>query len=227
MRLIARTDIGASRTQNQDRIWSSESEQALAVLDGCGGEGRPADAVLVSITSALARRVGPLTEPELLAIYRSANAALAAAMKADESARGGTTLDLLTFGDTLLGLHIGDGRVYRVREGAIRQLSTDHRWVAERVALGELTESEAERHPRRNVITRAMVGSERDEPEILRSDIIARDIFIACTDGVWGAVSANILASQVSRPDIGMGLDELFAMSRASNDNMSIALALA
>ena len=204
----------------------SEAQNALAVLDGCGGAGKPAEVVLRSITSAFAGPVVP-DERKLLALFRSANASLAAAMQGDELARGGTTLDLLTFGETLLGFHIGDGRVYRVRGGEIKQLSTDHTWVAESVARGEFADDDAQHHPRRNVITRAMVGSEGDKPEILRSDIASGDIFIACTDGLWGAVSARTLATAVSRADLSAGLDELFALSRASNDNVSIAIAFA
>jgi PPM family protein phosphatase len=218
--ITAKSDIGRNRKYNEDRAWISAENHMVAVLDGCGAFGKAAEVVVAELRKDFDRRLDDLDEKQVMSWFRAADAGLAATMRGEATWAGGTTLDLLVItGGCLLALHIGDGRIFRIRDGAIQQLSTDHTLVAEMIGRGELSEDEAKTNPHRNVMTRAMTGASDTEPEIFASDIRGGDVFIACTDGVWGTVdSASLLAH------IGDGVDAILALSQASNDNASIAV---
>jgi PPM family protein phosphatase len=136
--------------QNDDRLLLLSEHDVYAVADGTGAYGRLADDLLGGIQAHLARHGRPRSIEDLEAAVRSGEAAVAASVQGDPRRRGaGTTLDIVAFaeGPALLGIHAGDGRIYRVREGGAEQLSVDHTWVQEEVFAGRLQPAET-RKPR-------------------------------------------------------------------------------
>jgi serine/threonine protein phosphatase PrpC len=218
---------GPARNENQDRVWADSDKQVCAVLDGCGASGRIADLLVRAFVACLETSARITTVDQLGIVYNDAGAAVASAVRADVTLRGaGTTLDALVFSEhELLAVHIGDGRIYRIRDGGVEQLSTDHTLVAELVARGELTGFEASRHPHRNVITRAVTGSAGGDPELLVSALHPGDVYVACTDGVWRAVPDAALLEHLTAHPVDKAIDCILSAAEASNDNASIVVA--
>jgi protein phosphatase len=97
--------------------------------------------------------------------------------------------------------HVGDSRIYLWRGGHIQQITQDHSWVGEQVRAGVLTETDARRHPWRNVVTRALSGG--DDPDVDVSDLqVANgDRLLICSDGLSGVVPPDKLEKIISQSD--------------------------
>src|SRR5256886_7758395 len=155
------TDIGRVRGAKEDSYLVEPP--LFAVADGMGGH-RGGDVAsklaLETVEQLFHRRTGTLSEQ-----VRRANQAVFERSKGDRRVTGmGTTLTAaLLPGDALRLAHVGDSRAYLLRAGSLRQLTTDHTLVARMVKAGEITPAEAEVHPHRNVLVRAL-GTEPDVP---------------------------------------------------------------
>lgn len=102
----------------------------------------------------------------------------------------GTTLVIaIFFNGKIIISHVGDSRAYLVRDGSIERLTVDHSYVEELIKNGSLTRSEAENHPKKHIITRALGCFEKVEADIYSGDIYKNDIFVLCTDGLTNMVS--------------------------------------
>jgi len=114
----------------------------------------------------------------------------------------GTTLIIAIFLSQNLYLgHVGDSRVYLIRNGEIKQLTTDHSYVEELVKNGSLSRTEAERHPKKNIITRAIGCFESVEADICTYEVYKGDIFILCTDGLTNMLTDDMILEIVSKND--------------------------
>jgi protein phosphatase len=136
----------------------------------------------------------------LKAAFRLANRRLSAAMESDENLRGmATTVAALLVGrGQPVVAHVGDSRVYLWRKGKLRQLTDDHSWVGEQIRAGVLTESDARRHPWRNVVTRALSGGEDPDVDIAAIDVEAGDRLLLCSDGLSGVVPPEKLEATIT-----------------------------
>ena len=96
--------------------------------------------------------------------------------------------------------HVGDSRVYVLRDGELSQITHDHSWVEEQVRAGTLSPSAARQHPWRNVVTRALSGGEDPEVDVTELDLLAGERFLLCSDGLFSVVAdaqiAEILADR-------------------------------
>jgi serine/threonine protein phosphatase PrpC len=184
LELSVRSDTGRVRAHNEDRYLVSPP--LLAVADGMGGAqaGEVAAEVAVEHLQALER---PLAAARLRTAIEEANELIRRMAAEDPNRAGmGTTVTAALLGDDgrLELLHVGDSRAYLLRRGELRQLTDDHSVVAELVRRGTLAPEEAESHPQRNVITRALGA----EPEVLvdhgQVPLEPGDIILLCTDGL-------------------------------------------
>lgn len=136
-----------------------------------------------------------------------------------------TTLSaLVIIGDEAHLGHIGDSRVYRIRDGEVTQLTRDHSEVGELVRIQLLTPEEARHHPRRNIITRS-IGSELMVQADFRVETVAAgDIFMLCTDGLWEPVTEPEMAEVVAKATPAEACRVLveMAIERGTGDNLSI-----
>ena len=133
----------------------------------------------------------------------------------------GTTLSMMWRADKYMYIaHVGDSRIYRLREKKLEQLTEDHSLVGEFVRAGLITKEEARVHPRRNIITRAL-GTEGDNtPDLLAAD------YLLCTDGLTGMVSDDEIERVLLENDIEDAADRLLAMAldAGGNDNVTLIL---
>lgn len=234
MKVYAITDIGRVRALNEDSYYAPrEDERFCAVADGMGGHnaGEVASAMAVQAFSQHMREVGHITAQAMYAAVERANEQVyEAAMENDGMSGMGTTFSALAQqdGDVLLA-HVGDSRVYLVRNGAMFQLTTDHTLVEEMVRKGMLTPREARFHPRRNIITRALGTEPRVEIDIIELRARPGDVFFLCSDGMTNYVEErDILQAAMGEGDWQDKLKHLVsvALENGGADNITALFAV-
>lgn len=190
------TEIGKKDTQ-EDRLYpqsgANAANRTFILCDGMGGHARGEVAAEI-VSGTLGRKLDSDSAAGVsTAVF---NEALSCCYKAldenlpcEDSRRPGTTLTCIRLGDNgVLAAHIGDSRIYQVRPGVgIMFRTEDHSLVNELVRAGQITEAEARVHPRRNVITRAMMPGTTNPPHadtMILTDVRDGDFFFLCCDGV-------------------------------------------
>lgn len=205
MRFIwaARTDTGKVRDHNEDALWptgdgSTDAALVAAVADGMGGHAGGEVASSVALETAL----GVGGDPALR--IQAANLAVVDAAKRRPRLAGmGTTLTLGVFdpeGDLDIA-HVGDSRAYLWRADELRQVSTDHSYVAEMVASGELDPDDAMTHPFRSVITRAVGLDAVVEVDSYGVILEVGDILLFCSDGLTDMVTDDVITGLLRSAD--------------------------
>src|SRR4051812_25520050 len=238
---VLRTDVGLVRSENQDfGTYTTPREESsshpggrlLVVADGMGGHRGGATASRLAAETVKAQYLGSETADIPAALKESlirANARIFSEAQSNPELRGmGTTTSVLALrGDRGWLAHVGDSRIYLVRNDEIRQLTEDHSLVATMVREGLLTSAEAETHPRRNVLQRSMGVSEEVEVDV-RGPIELQDgdVFILCSDGLHGLVKENEI-KEIARKPIEAAADEFVrrALDRGAPDNVTVIVA--
>ena len=190
------TDRGTVRTENQD-AWDARPRVngvALALADGMGGHAGGRESAEAAIEAAMHR----LAEdwPPDRALEAAVHDASAAVNGVRDLIGGdpGTTLVLACIeNDHAFIANVGDSRAYLIRDRASQQLTNDHSWVGDELRAGRLDGNAARHHPRRNLITRAVMGDEV-EPDIFDVPLRPGDSVLLCTDGVWEPLTDDMLA---------------------------------
>jgi PPM family protein phosphatase len=198
------THVGKQRQHNEDAFLVADEAKLYLVADGMGGHAAGEIASRIAVDSIsefiLHTREDDGTWPHaydeqykrstnrLMAAVRLANTRVLEAMRKDARLRGmGTTVvACLADEDTMSVAHVGDSRAYLVRDGRLSRLTNDHSWVFEQVQAGMLTEEEAEKHPLRNVITRALGGALSVSPDASEVASKSGDVYLLCSDGLTG-----------------------------------------
>ena len=192
-RVGATTDVGQVRDGNEDAILINDP--LYAVADGMGGHrgGEVAsNLALQTVEQMFAQRQGTLTEQ-----VERANRAVFERSQSDRDVSGmGTTLTAaLIEGGAVRLAHVGDSRAYLFRGGKLQLLTEDHTLVHRMVVEGEITETEAENHPHRSVLTRAL-GVEGDvRVDETKVEVREGDRLLLCTDGLTGMLSEDEIES--------------------------------
>lgn len=243
MKLCGMTDVGRVRRDNQDSYafrQLTDDTAVLVVCDGMGGaqSGSVASAVAVESFSAAVEELcaGGMpreSEGRELILIRAANAAnrrvYDMAQQNIECQGMGTTLvgALLLPGEAYIA-NVGDSRCYLLRDGGARQLTTDHSYVQVLVNRGEITPEEARRHPRRNVITRAVGVDSEVGCDLLRLDTRPGDRLLLCSDGLTNVLDdAELAALSAAEADPERCARALLEMTleRGAPDNVTVVLA--
>jgi serine/threonine protein phosphatase PrpC len=183
------TDIGRVRERNEDSVLVDPP--VYAVADGMGGHrgGQVASQVALETLEELqSKGVGSLAEH-----VRRANRAVWDRSVEDQRLAGmGTTLTAARIdGASVLLAHVGDSRAYLMRNGELRQLTADHTLVARMVRSGEITEAEADVHPHKNVLTRALGTDEQVEVDEDSLALADGDRLLLCSDGLTGMLTED------------------------------------
>lgn len=202
-RSASRTHAGAVRKTNEDALFASDELGLWAVSDGMGGHaggGIASTAVVDMLRAAAGSAATSPLERRAQAALRDANTELCRRNEAamPQSDMGATVALLGIEGAQYFCLWAGDSRIYRIRGTDAAQLTRDHRYVQDLIDAGTLSQTEAERHPRRNVITRA-VGIAKDVVfDRSEGDVREGDIFLLATDGVSAVCTAQDIAATVA-----------------------------
>jgi protein phosphatase len=238
--IAAKTDMGRVREHNEDKheFFVPEDPATLAargatflVCDGMGGHAAgqvAAELAAKTFLDVYYSHSADQPEPALEAAVRAANRYVLDLARAIPGRRGmGCTLSAaILHQDRLLTVQVGDSRIYRLREGALTQLTRDHTFVEEMVRYGSLSREQAEAHPQRHVLTRAIGGDDPVVPEIDAHDLAAGDLLLVCSDGLLNEVpDPEILRVLTSRGPaeaawhlVGM------ALQAGGRDNVTVLL---
>jgi PPM family protein phosphatase len=240
------THVGKQRQHNEDAFLVESDARLFLVADGMGGHAAGEIASRIAVDSIsefiLHTKEDDGTWPHaydehftrttnrLMAAVRLANTRVLEAMRKDARLRGmGTTVVACMADDERMSVaHVGDSRAYLIREGQLSRITNDHSWVFEQVQAGMLTEAEAEKHPLRNVITRALGGALQVTPDA--SEIASKpgDIVLLCSDGLTGMVPEPELLRVVTEnsSDLSKACQQLIdaANERGGLDNITAVL---
>lgn len=225
------TDAGKVRQNNEDALLCGEGRDPalFAVADGIGGfeAGEVASSMVVETLGSLDPG-GSLPEA-----IREANRRIHSAASSDEKLAGmGTTIvaaRLKDIGGTLEAevSHVGDSRLYLLREGQMQPLTEDHSLVAELVRSGSLTRAQASEHPQKNLITRALGAEEEVEVDSSRFEILPGDRLVLCSDGLPDMVPETRISELASG---GQAAEESAralvsaALSAGGTDNVTVVV---
>jgi protein phosphatase len=227
---VGETNPGRKRRRNEDAYVCDPP--LFAVADGMGGA--QAGEVASSLAAAALKERGEDDgggEERVAELIQEANRRVHQRAVDDESASGmGTTMTIALFhpdGSVSIG-HVGDSRAYLHRDGRLEQLTDDHSLVAELVRRGELSPEEAEVHPQRSVITRAL-GTDPDvDVDTFTVQAAEGDLFLLCSDGLTTMVDGETIAAVVdrNRHDLHAAVRALIreANERGGDDNITAVL---
>jgi len=240
------THVGRQRQHNEDAFLVESGAKLFLVADGMGGHAAGEIASRIAVDSIsefiLHTKEDDGTWPHaydehytrttnrLMAALRMANQRVLEAMKKDARLRGmGTTVVACMADDEKMSVaHVGDSRAYLIREGQLSRITNDHSWVFEQVQAGMLTEAEAEKHPLRNVITRALGGALQVTPDASEISAQKGDVFLLCSDGLTGMVPETEILRVVTAnaSDLQKACQQLIdaANERGGLDNVTAVL---
>jgi len=230
LEMAAATHIGPVRQENQDAFAATPVHGgdgvALIVADGMGGLPGGLEAAGAAVSAALeVLASGEATRGTLGAAIAAANRAVGA-LRSEIGGQPGTTLTIAAVAGRAAAIgHAGDSRAYLVRGATASVLTSDHSWVGEQVRAGALDPGSERRHPRRNVITRAVMGEEL-EPELLSIELEPGDIVMLCSDGFWEPLGDDDIAVLLGTPGPLTAVVERAAqaaLDAGATDNVTLA----
>ncbi|MEM8701673.1 MAG: protein phosphatase 2C domain-containing protein [Pseudomonadota bacterium] len=198
---IGLTHVGCVRSENQDTFFCDESKGVFAVMDGAGGMHAGAMASGL-VKNALGYIRAPHSAVDLLdqfegRVIDAKKDIERVAAKANGAAMGTTIAALLAYGTDFACLWAGDSRVYRLRNGTMEQLTTDHTEAQELVDQNVLTPEEAKNFSRRHVITRAIGSGLELELELVSGNLRHGDRFLLCSDGLTGHLDDAVISNML------------------------------
>lgn len=222
------THVGAVRKVNEDSWFSLPDQGVWMVADGVGGAAA-GDWASQQTVGAFADFTRPADAPAFLAAARAAldraNAVLRARVHRGERPAASTVVVLLVFGWHYTCLWVGDSRAYLRRAGRLMQITRDHSEVQELVDGGHITQDEALKHPRANVITRAVGGADELVVDRVAGQLAPGDHFLLCTDGLTKMVDEPEIAAMMAMFDDDAQLcDALIERANAmgGDDNITV-----
>jgi len=245
--VAGQTDIGCARSNNEDNFGFDSRYGIFVVCDGMGGQaaGEVASKMGVDVLLKYFRELAPApANGSRLSITPTAKDATSGALAQAidlanrtiytaghdgraHSGMGSTIVAALVRGHSLAIAHVGDSRIYLIRQGNIEQLTQDHSLVMEQVRMGYITREQAETSELQNVILRALGSEEAVEPDIEELIALPGDTLLMTSDGLTRHVrDEEILGIVTAAPDLKRACSELVqaAKSRGGDDNITCLL---
>jgi len=221
------SDCGHVRSANEDSFLLRPG--LYAVCDGMGGARAGEVASQMACLGLLGVDPASAGSDDLRKAIVGANRSIVRRSISESELLGmGTTLTAAMIkDDTLLVAHVGDSRAYLFREGGLTQMTADHSWVGEMVRRGEITLSEAARHPHRSVITKALGTDQELNPDMVEIAVEEGDRVLLCSDGLTGMVDDATI-----REILGLGADAQAAaqalvdaaLANGGEDNVTVVV---
>ena len=238
------SDVGCQREDNEDSYayWEAEDDavfrrlgRLVIVADGMGGceGGQQASRIAVETVVEVYGDTTASDEPQqrLVEAFAEANARVQHEAMQNPGLQGmGTTLTAYALtADHLYYAHIGDSRLYLLRDRQLRLLSHDHSLVARLVANGLVRPEDAESHPQKHVLTAAVGVSDDLEPDVPAESLPIRrgDVLLLCTDGLWGLMSEKEIFDVLDSksPEAACRALVALAKERGGPDNITLQVA--
>lgn len=223
MKVFTKTDIGKVRSMNQDSLLVSENEveglNLYILADGMGGYkgGEIASKVAITAVSKYIKEKFAGISKDKLSILNLiegaiefANTAIYEESEQDEELQDmGTTLEVILIYDMKLYIgHVGDSRVYRIRKNTIKKITTDHSYVEKLIQDGDITREEAENHPKKNLLIKALGTDEDVEPDMIYTVFNKNDVIVVCSDGLTNMVKERRIL-EIIKENLGDATERL------------------
>lgn len=231
IQVYALTDVGKVRAVNQDTLVVDEDALLYGVADGMGGHNGGETASAGARDGLIAALKGKA--PSLDALREGitqVNADLFKQQAEDEKLAGmGTTLSVIWMSEHFVYLgHVGDSRIYRFREGKLEQMTDDHSLVGELMRAGYLTPEQAENHPNKNVILRAVGTEEGIDVDLAVEERQNGDLWLICSDGLHGMVADSKMEAilGVNTPEAAAKILLEAALKAGGRDNISVVIVM-
>lgn len=232
MWLCGKTDIGKVRQQNED-FWMFDPPHFMLIADGMGGHaaGEIASGMAARSVMLFLREAERIDETVLQEAIAHANREIYRTARSNEAYGGMGTTMILCYedGEAIHWAHVGDSRLYIYRNRLLHQITQDHSFVGELQRSGQITKEEAQMHPKRNLLTRA-VGVEYEIEVDTGTFLLEKgDILLLCTDGLTNMVAESEIATLIDAHEENLteAIDALIdsANEYGGNDNITILLA--
>jgi protein phosphatase len=245
VRACGLSDVGLTRSHNEDYFEIDPQHRLYIVADGMGGHSHGEVAAKIAVdairdfiaktadrdtTWPFGMEEGLARHSNLLKMaVRLAHDNVLRAISRDGSLYGmGTTVVGFLLSDAAAAVaHVGDSRAYLLRDGRLEQLTQDHTWVNEQVVAGFLSKEQARSHPLKNVVTRALGGESDVVVDVREMEVKSGDLFLLCSDGLTGMLSDHDISLRLtgkgSLHEICRGLVN-DANSRGGVDNVTVVL---
>ena len=213
IKAYAKTDVGKARDINEDSYYITEDSfsniQLFILADGMGGVNGGEIASKLAINSAksyIENNIKDVQKDKESLTQLVASSAEYANMIVYEKSKEikefegmGTTLEIcLIYNNRAFIAHIGDSRIYRIRNNFMRQLTQDHSYVQTLVKQGTITKDEAETHPKKNILVKALGCNAFVEPDMMIRGFQKDDILVICSDGLTNMVSQDEIFKSVT-----------------------------
>ena len=248
VKISGKTDVGMKRNHNEDNFYLVEEEKLFLVADGMGGHasGEVASELAVKTVADFFARTKndedvtwpykmdksrTLEENKIATGIKLANLRIFETSTSDSTKKGmGTTFVGIFFhGDKCYIAHVGDSRIYRIRAGAIEQMTEDHSLLNDYIKMKKLTPEEIENFPHKNVIVRALGMKETVVVDVRTEKPQINDVYLLCSDGLSGMISDDdMLRIVVENPDdLATACAKLIALANKNGgtDNITAVLA--
>jgi protein phosphatase len=241
------SDVGCKRPHNEDSTASNQTLGVLVLADGMGGykAGEVASAIAVTgiysdIETGLEKtrpsgidQASGLDKHSILirnAVNR-ANSSIYNTAQADEQCKGmGTTVvTAITYENKISIAHVGDSRLYRLRDNDFKQITKDHSLVQELIDRGLFSPEEAEQNAPKNLVTRALGIGAKVEIDVIEDELAIGDIYLLCSDGLTDMVKDEEIHLTLSKysANLALAADKLVEIAKeyGGKDNISVILA--
>jgi serine/threonine protein phosphatase PrpC len=246
IQVAAKTDVGCVREGNEDNFGYDTGRGIFVVCDGMGGHSAGEVASKIAVETLLGyfhegpqkNSALPLTKPPENVSQRASNlgeaiqlankAIRAAACLDQEQAGMGSTIACVLVDDIFVAIgHVGDSRIYLVREGAIQQLTQDHSVFMQQVRLGLISPENAEKSTLQNIITRALGPAEIVEPDLDEMIAASDDILVLASDGLTKVLGDQVILEVVTAAaDLKYACNHLIQLAKEAecDDNITCLL---
>lgn len=235
MLTFARTDIGKERRKNQDYYYTSDDGRINILADGMGGYAGGEIASSLATLSAkdyIDKHFDKNLEYEKEQILEIIENAMQyantevhkKAQEKPELEQMGTTLEIcLIYKDKMFIGHVGDSRVYRIRNGIVRKLTKDDSYVQKLVEDGTITKEEAKHHPKKNMLVKALGCEMNLEVNVFYKKFLDDDIILICSDGLTNMLTEEQIYNIINK-DIKLAAENLVneANRNGGLDNITV-----
>ena len=219
---------GKVRTNNEDALFANAGTGVFAVADGMGGHERGEWASAAIVDGLAAVRGGDFDSllDGVSAAIHGANSVIYSEAQEKSVSMGSTAVALVLKDDRFAVMWAGDSRAYVLRDGVLHQLSRDHTRVQEMVDRGLLTAEEGLHHPMGHVLSRAVGVGKELELDGIADAPSAGDIFLLCSDGLYGVVTDDEISSLLAASPIAEAANSLIdlCLARGAPDNVTVVL---
>jgi serine/threonine protein phosphatase PrpC len=246
VQIVSLTDPGQVRSHNEDSVASCPERGLVVLADGMGGYNAGEVASGMATSSIVAGVIEGWTTKALRDLDRdaavsfsqamlqtqikNANAAIYAAAQNNSECSGmGTTVVACLFYDNFVTVgHVGDSRLYRLRNDTLEQMTRDHSLLQEQIDCGMIRKEDAHLSGNKNFVTRAVGTDPDEEAEIHSYDLVAGDIFLLCSDGLYGMIEHEELQLTLItlKANLELSAQQLIqaANDAGGRDNVSVIL---